>query len=219
MVLVAAMLARHVNTTTVYAVFCFGHERRLSITAVADGLVTTVTALMLVPHLGLSGVAVASLVGVVTVSYVPNVRVLARELGVHSWMPLIELRGWFVRFALCAGAGAAFAALPLGHGFAQLVTRAAGVSIVYALVMVPFVVTGTLGVVRAADPPASAAGVDGAAARGGCGVSSSTPRVVHIVPALFGARRRRWRRRALCVRAGPSHGQGHADRSRELRRP
>jgi hypothetical protein len=51
-----------------------------------------------------------------------------------------------VRFALCAAAGAAFAALPLGHGFAQLVTRAAGVSILYALVMVPFVVNGTLGV-------------------------------------------------------------------------
>jgi O-antigen/teichoic acid export membrane protein len=143
--LVAAMLARHVNTTTVYAVFCFGHERRLSITAVADGLVTTVTALVLVPHLGLAGVAVASLVGVATVSYVPNVRVLARELGVHAWTPLLELRGWFVRFALCAAAGAALAALPFGHGFAQLVTRAAGVSILYALVMVPFVLNGTLG--------------------------------------------------------------------------
>ena len=145
-VLVAAMLARHVNTTAVYAVFCFGHERRLSITAVADGLVTTVTALVLVPHLGLSGIAVASLVGVVTVSYVPNLRVLARELGVHPFAPLLELRGWFVRFALCAAAGAAFAALPLGHGFAQLMTRAAGVAVVYALVMVPFAVTGTLGV-------------------------------------------------------------------------
>jgi O-antigen/teichoic acid export membrane protein len=145
-VLVGAMLARHINTTTVYAVFCFGHERRLSITAVADGLVTTVIALVLVPHLGLSGVAVASLVGVVTVSYVPNVRVLARELGVHPYTPLLELRGWFVRFVLCAAAGAAVAALPLGHGFPQLVTRAAAISVVYALVMVPFIVTGTLGV-------------------------------------------------------------------------
>jgi hypothetical protein len=85
-------------------------------------------------------------VGVVTVSYVPNVRVLARELGVHAYTPLLELRGWFFRFVLCAAAGAIFAGLPLGHGFAPLVTRAAAVSIVYALVMVPFVVTGTLGV-------------------------------------------------------------------------
>src|SRR5688500_5377834 len=41
--------------------------------------------------------------------------------------------------------------------------------------------------VRAADPAAPAAGVDGAAARGGCRVNTSSPRVVHIVPALFGA--------------------------------
>jgi MFS superfamily sulfate permease-like transporter len=73
------------------------------------------------------------------------VRALAQEFGVHACTPLLELRGWFVRFALCAAAGAALAALPLGHGFAQLVTRAAAVSILYALVMVRFVITGTLG--------------------------------------------------------------------------
>jgi O-antigen/teichoic acid export membrane protein len=145
LVLVAAMLARHLNTTTVYAVFCFGHERRLSVTAVADGLVTTVAALVLVPQFGLLGVALASLVGVVTVSYVPNLRLLARELGVHSYTPVVELRGWFVRFAVCAATSAVLAALPFGHGFPQLVTRAAGASLVYALVMVPFAVTGTLG--------------------------------------------------------------------------
>jgi O-antigen/teichoic acid export membrane protein len=146
LVLVAAMLARHVNTTTVYAVFCFGHERRLSITAVADGLVTVVTALVLVPHYGLLGVAVASLVGVVTVSYVPNLRVLAREIGVHSYTPLLELRGWFVRFVLCAAASASLAALPLGHGLPQLLARAAGAAVMYSLVMFPYAVTGTLGV-------------------------------------------------------------------------
>jgi O-antigen/teichoic acid export membrane protein len=145
-VLVLAMLARHLNTTTVYAVFCFGYERRLSITAVADGLVTVVTALVLVPHYGLLGVGIASLVGVVTVSYVPNLRVLAREIGVHPGTPILELRGWFVRFALCAAASAALAALPLGHGLPQLVTRATGASLVYALIMFPFAVTGTLGV-------------------------------------------------------------------------
>ncbi len=145
LVLVAAMLARHVNTTTVYAVFCFGHERRLSITAVADGFVTVVTALVLVPHYGLLGVAIASLVGVVTVSYVPNLRLLAREIGVRSYTPLVELRGWCVRFLFCATASAALAAIPLGHGLPQLVMRAGGAAVVYTLVMVPFALTGTLG--------------------------------------------------------------------------
>jgi O-antigen/teichoic acid export membrane protein len=140
------MLARHVNTTTVYAVFCFGHERRLSITAVADGFVTVVTALVLVPHYGLLGVAIASLVGVVSVSYVPNLRLLAREIGVHPYTPVLELRGWFMRFVVCAAVSAALAAVPLGHGLPQLLARAAGAGVTYAVVMVPFALTGTLGV-------------------------------------------------------------------------
>ena len=82
-----------------------------------------------------------------TVSYVPNLRVLARELGVHSFdAARSSCAAGSCASHLCAAAGAAFAALPLGHGFAQLVTRAAGVAVVYALVMVPFAVTGTLGV-------------------------------------------------------------------------
>src|SRR3954454_8832487 len=140
LVLVAAMLARHVNTTTVYAVFCFGHERRLSITAMADGLMTVSTALVLVPRYGLLGVAIASLVGVVTVSYVPNLRLLAREIGVAASTPLLELRGWFARFALCAAGSAVLAWLPIGHGFIQLAARAAGAGLLYAVVMVPFAI-------------------------------------------------------------------------------
>ena len=34
-----ACSARHVNVTMVYTLFCFGHERRLALTSIADGLV------------------------------------------------------------------------------------------------------------------------------------------------------------------------------------
>jgi O-antigen/teichoic acid export membrane protein len=144
--LVAAMLARHVNTTTVYAIFCFGHERRLSVTAVADGVVTVTAAVVLVPHYGLLGVAMASMLAVLTVSYLPNLRVLAREIGVRPHVPLLDLSGWFARFALCAAVSASLAAAPLGEGLTPLVTRAAGATLVYGLVMGPFAVRGTLGV-------------------------------------------------------------------------
>ena len=40
LLMLAAMLTRHFNTTNVYALFCFGHERRLALTALADGVVT-----------------------------------------------------------------------------------------------------------------------------------------------------------------------------------
>src|SRR5574341_1737097 len=46
--LVAAMLARHLNTTTVYTIFCFGHERRTALTALADGVVTVVASAILI---------------------------------------------------------------------------------------------------------------------------------------------------------------------------
>jgi O-antigen/teichoic acid export membrane protein len=144
--LVAAMLARHVNTTTVYAIFCFGHERRLSVTAVADGVVTVMVALILVPRLGLVGVALASIVGVSTVSYLPNLRVLAREVGVRPFAPLLDLRGWFARFVPCAAASAGLAAAPLGDGLGALLTRTVAAALVYGLVMGPFAVSGTLGV-------------------------------------------------------------------------
>jgi len=39
--LLAGMLVRHVNVTMVYTLFCFGHERRLALTNIADGLVAT----------------------------------------------------------------------------------------------------------------------------------------------------------------------------------
>jgi hypothetical protein len=80
------------------------------------------------------------------VSYVPNVRVLAHEIAVGPWTPLLEQRNWFVRFAICAAASGALAALPLGHGLPQLVARAAVASLVYAGVMIPFVASGTLGI-------------------------------------------------------------------------
>ena len=40
--LLTAMMVRHFNTSNVYALFCFGHERRLALTSLADGLVTLV---------------------------------------------------------------------------------------------------------------------------------------------------------------------------------
>ena len=40
LLLLAAMMIRHFNTTNVYALFCFGHERRLALTGLADGIAT-----------------------------------------------------------------------------------------------------------------------------------------------------------------------------------
>ena len=36
--LLAGMLVRHINVTIVYTLFCFGHERRLALTSIAEGV-------------------------------------------------------------------------------------------------------------------------------------------------------------------------------------
>src|ERR1700722_11506874 len=50
-VLVVMMLLRHWNTTAVYAIFAFGHERRISITALLDGVLTIAAAIVLITRL------------------------------------------------------------------------------------------------------------------------------------------------------------------------
>jgi O-antigen/teichoic acid export membrane protein len=143
--LVAAMLARHLNTTTVYGVFCFGHERRLSITAFADGMITALASLLLVPHFGVSGVAVGSLIGVLSVSYAPNLLVLARELGVAPARLLGGLSGWFGCFAACASAALLVARLPVQDSFLDLLVRGGAIGALYVVVMLPLVLRGPLG--------------------------------------------------------------------------
>jgi O-antigen/teichoic acid export membrane protein len=143
--LVAAMLARHFNTTTVYTIFCFGHERRTALTALADGVVTVIASVILIRLFGVSGAAIGGLVGVLTVSVAPNLVVLAREVGVPVLARLSDLRGWFVRFGICGAVSIAIALVEPGRGIVSAIGRGALIVAIYAAVMVPFVLAGTLG--------------------------------------------------------------------------
>ena len=61
--LVAGMFVRQVNFAAVYTLFCFGYERRLALTSVADGVVGVASMLVLVPLLGPLGAALGLVVG------------------------------------------------------------------------------------------------------------------------------------------------------------
>jgi O-antigen/teichoic acid export membrane protein len=143
--LVVAMIARHLNTTTVYAIFCFGHERRTALTALADGVVTVTASALLIPFFGLSGAAIGSLVGVLSVSFLPNLAVLARETGVRLVAPVLDLRGWLVRFGIVAALAMLVAWRPATPGPWSVVARATVIGLVYVAVMIPFVLDGALG--------------------------------------------------------------------------
>ena len=76
------MMIRHFNTTNVYALFCFGHERRLALTGLADGIATLALSAALVRAFGLAGAPIGAIAGVVLVSAPLNLGALSRETGV-----------------------------------------------------------------------------------------------------------------------------------------
>jgi O-antigen/teichoic acid export membrane protein len=145
--LVAAMIVRHFATTMTYALFSFGYERRLSLTALADGLVTiAVTAgLLAFTSLGLLGAALGSLAGVVLVNIPVTGLALTRELGIGLATLLSSLRGWAVRFAAATSVCVAGAQLLRPEGLAGLVAGGLGVGVVYAAAMFPLALEPPLG--------------------------------------------------------------------------
>ena len=61
--LLAAMILRHFNHTVVYTIFCFGYERRISVTTLADGVVTVAASIILTMRFGIVGLPIASILG------------------------------------------------------------------------------------------------------------------------------------------------------------
>ena len=136
LLMLAAMIARHFNTTNVYALFCFGHERRLALTALADGVVTVAAAAVLVHAFGMAGAPLAALAGVLLVSVPMNLGALAAQTGVSRRALVLSLRPWAVRFASVAVCAAVSGALLRPVTFGALAVIVAGASAVYALAVV-----------------------------------------------------------------------------------
>jgi O-antigen/teichoic acid export membrane protein len=82
--IVLAMFVRHWNVTLTYSLFCFGYERRLALTGLADGCVSIVSSALLIPHLGLIGVPIGALIGVCLVNMPANLAALSREMEISS---------------------------------------------------------------------------------------------------------------------------------------
>jgi O-antigen/teichoic acid export membrane protein len=144
-VLVAMMLLRHWNTTAVYAVFAFGHQRRLSITALLEGLLTVAAAIVLIPRLGVIGAPLASLVGVAVVSLPANLMALARDTGETALGLTGRLRHWFWRFLVAMGVALAVSPLVAPGKLFALVTATLGVGGLYAAMMIPLALRDPLG--------------------------------------------------------------------------
>lgn len=145
--MLAAMLCRHFATTMTYALFTFGHERRLSLTAITDGAVTLLVTAVLASctSMGLMSAAIGSLAGVVLVTIPVCGIALARELEVTPTALLSSQSGWAARFATASVISFVCARFLEGYGVAGLVAIAIEVGIVYGALMWPLALEAPLG--------------------------------------------------------------------------
>ena len=145
--MVLVMLVRHFATTLTYALFSFGHERRLSLTAIADGTMAlaVTAALAWYTHLGIASAAFGSLAGVLFVSIPACSTALARELQVGVADLIASLRGWAIRFAVAAGVCVLASRMIGATGSVAVAAAAVVVGIVYGAVMWPLALEDPLG--------------------------------------------------------------------------
>lgn len=155
--LLSAMLLRHLNTTLVYALFSFGHEKRLSLTALADGLLTLGVTFLLVSALGLLGAPLGSLAGVLLVAIPANFAALCRELGTGPAKLVRSLSGWVWRFSVAAGASMLLGAYTWPEGLTAVVAAPLLGGAIYFALMLPLALQPPLGsyIRRALHPLAS----------------------------------------------------------------
>ena len=134
--LLSAMLIRHFNTTNVYALFCFGLEKRLALTGLADGLATLALSYGLVTVFGIGGAPIGAIAGVLLVSAPLNLAALSRETGEPRWRLIAALAPWLWRFLTLAAIAGIAGAWIRPSSFAALAAMGAAAAAVYSVAVV-----------------------------------------------------------------------------------
>jgi O-antigen/teichoic acid export membrane protein len=140
-----SMLVRHWNTALVYSLFSFGFERRLSLTTIADGVVSFALAFVLARTVGVIGVPIGFIAGAVLISIPAHVIALARATDVSPSHFALSLSPWALRLALLVPVAAAVNLLLHPDGVVVLGLAAMGVGAAYAALMIPVAVRPPLG--------------------------------------------------------------------------
>jgi O-antigen/teichoic acid export membrane protein len=135
--LLAAMLTRHLTFTFGHILYCFGYEKALALMGLADGAVTVGGTILLVALLGPCGAALGSLLGVCLVSLPVSLYLLARDAGMPLGAMLRCHVPWLWRFGLLAASLLAFTRVWLPVGAPALIAAGVGVCCLYGLVMWP----------------------------------------------------------------------------------
>jgi len=102
---VALMLSRHYGTTVVYTIYSFGHERRLALIGLAQGVAGVAASLALVKVLGVTGAVLGALLANVALTLPLALPVVARDTGTSTAALLRGLLPWAWRLAILLAAG------------------------------------------------------------------------------------------------------------------
>ena len=144
--LLLSMLLRHWNTTAVYAIFCFGHERRISLTTLLDGVVTVVGSVIFVWLFGPIGAPIGSILGVCLVSLPANLSALARESETSVAIFVRSLWPWFWRLVILVVGAGVVARAWAPNTFLALAVTAASTVLIYSALMLPVALQSHLGI-------------------------------------------------------------------------
>lgn len=143
--LVASVVVRHASSTLASALFCFGHERRTSITLLVDGAASVAVSVVLVRAIGPIGAPIGILCGSLIVGIPANVLGLARETGRPASAFLAPLAPWAWRAALLLGGALLLGKRFVPAGLAQVAATGAVAGLVYAGLMLPVAMRSSLG--------------------------------------------------------------------------
>jgi O-antigen/teichoic acid export membrane protein len=142
--LVTGMFVRQVNFAAVYTLFCFGYERRLALTSIADGITGVAAMLALVPFAGPSGAAIGLTLATVAVSLPANLRALGREMALPPLAFLAFWKAWALRLAVVLVAALGLRSVTAADGWA-VVPAGLAIGALYLAIMVPELARAPLG--------------------------------------------------------------------------
>ena len=143
--ILAATVVRHWTMMTAYSVFCFGYQRRISLTNLCDGLISAGSCVAIVSAFGPVGAPIATMLGACLVSLPLNLSIMAREVGATvTELVTAMLKDWFWRFSLIAIAVIWVAYRWSPKNPLEAALAAASAAIAYAAVLTPTILRSPL---------------------------------------------------------------------------
>ncbi len=135
--LVGAMLLRHLNLTAVVSLICYGHEKRISLTTLSDGIVTVICSVVAIRFWGLIGAPIGAIAGTCLVSLPVNFTRLSLEARVPARIILGSLFPWFWRFAVAVVLAQGVHKTRLLDTLPGFFAASAAIAAVYAALLLP----------------------------------------------------------------------------------